>query len=281
MMQSNFKTVFNIEILHTYFEKNICNCIGFEPCPATKSLIQRFGFVIRKQINGFELFADTRNDVTLLLNYIKTATNAACFNFDMRSTDGNFVYFTELPINYSGPLLYDSQCAKNITNAAGTQLSENFDNSNSAAHLGSLTIYFDDVINSLSSKKNARFTINYTARATQWQYLVINKSNVPFNNPAVVSKTDIAFNHPEKVNLENGEHALLFSSGENLIPLSKVPRYHFDLVNNGYVNGSDFTKKALSQKMIFKNLPSPTPQRISITKTATNNRVSSLIYVYV
>jgi len=280
-MQSNFKMVFRVEVLHTYFEKNICNCLYFVPGAGTKSLIKRFGFVIRKQVNGFEFHVSTSSTLPALLSHIKTATNMVFFDFDIYSDDENFTYFTTLPIDFMGLQLYNSQSTKNVNTADDTQLSAEFSNNVAAPQLGSLAIYFEDIIKSLASKDVVRFTINYTARATRWQYFVVNKNAVQLNNAAVVGKTDMVFNRPEEVTLENGTPALLFSSGSNLIPLSKVPKYQFDLVNNGANTGSDTTKTTLLRRVIFKGLPTPTPQRISTTNTDTENVVSSLIYVYV
>jgi len=274
MMQSNFKIVFKVETSHTYFEKNSCNCLHFEPGPVTKSLIKRFGLVIAKQVNGFEFYANPVNAVSLLLNYIKAATGATFFDFDIRWDDANFSHFTELPLNWVGQLVYDSHSAANINNAGVIQLAESFSDSAGTPYNGSLTIHFDDIL-----KGDTQFSINYTARATQWQYFVVNKSAVPLSNPAVTGKTSIVFNSPENVTMENGDQALLFTSGDNLISLSQVPKYKFDLVN--YTSGAtnDAAQRA-SPKVIVKGLPNPGAQQISIAK-GDKGQVSSPMYVYI
>ena len=267
--------VFQVAVTHTYFEKNICNCLHFEPGPVTKSLIKRFGLVISKQVNGFALYANPVNTIPLLLSYIKAAMGATFFDFDIRSDDTNFSYFTELPLNWMGELVYDSHSAANINNAGIIQLTESLSDSAGTPYSGSLSIHFNDIL-----KGDTQFSIKYTARATQWQYFVVNKNAVPLNNPAVTGKSNINFNDPENVTMENGDQALLFTSGNNLIPLSRVPKYKFDLVSYTSTINNDAAQRA-SPKVIVKGLPNPGARQIGIAKADNKGQVSSPMYVYI
>jgi len=57
---------------------------------------------------------------------------------------------------------------------------------------------------------------------------------------------------------------MLFSSGTNLLPLSEIPKYKFDLVNNSAAGDLSATKKLSTGKVVFKGLPNPDPGNTGI-----------------
>jgi hypothetical protein len=281
MIRSNFQIVFKVEVLHSYFEKDVCNCLRFKPGIVTGRLLKRFDFRIRNKINGFDFYTNSRDNIAAFLQYIQTSTNQTFFDFEIENNNSNFYFFTELAVDWVGQLIYDSQADSNVYQEGVVQLAQSLSENVSATSLGNLTLHFDDIVKFRVNNGYAQFTITYKARATQWQYFVINKSAVQLSNPAIAGKTDIEFNAPENVIIENGLQAILFSSGDNLIPLTEVPNYKFDLVNRRPLNHNDSPKKASAPKIIFKGLPNPDPKRIRVVKINNTNQVSSPIYVYV
>lgn len=137
-----------------------------------------------------------------------------------------------------------------------------------------LTIHFADIIEQAAGAC-AQFAIRYAARATQWQYFVVNKGALKLDNPAITGKADINFEGPESVTIPSGQQAMLFTSGGNLIPLSEHPRYKFDLVNNP---AGATTRPAA--RTIVRGLPGPAPWRIGSTLIGANNQCISSMYVY-
>jgi hypothetical protein len=281
MIRSNFQMMFKVEVFHSYFEQGICNCLRFKPGATTTGLLKRFDFKIRNKINGFDFYSNSRYTITAFLQYIQTSTNQTFFDFEIESNDPNFHLFTELPVDWVGQLFYDSQASVNMHQDGVVELGQSLSENANITSLGNLTVHFDDILKFGPGNKCAQFAINYKARSTQWQYFVINKSSIQLNNPAIGGKADIGFNGPENVTIENGERAILFTSGDNLIPLSKVPTYKFDLVNRPALNGNDPPKRASAPKIIFRGLPNPDPKRIGIVNVNSINQVSSPIYVYV
>ena len=281
MIRNAFTIVFKIEVLHSYFENNICTCMQFELSAATKKIFDRFGCVIRNKTNGFDFYINTTEGLGALFTYIKKVTTQDYFEFDIKNKNASFNLFTALPVNRLGQLLYDSSSTNNRYQNNSLQLKESLSDNKDIANFGKLTIYFDDIIKYQNDEKYTQFNIEYKARATLWQYFIINKSNVVLDNPAITGKQTVDFEAPKNIVTETGQQAILFSSGNNLIPLSEVPVYMFDLVNNTNTNNNSAPKKNTAAKIIYKGLPNPDPDKIGFVKGNIKNEFSSPMYVYI
>jgi len=280
MIRSNFKIVFKIDVYHSYFEQSICNCLQFTPGVATGELLKRFDFKIRSKINGFDFYINPPKELTAFLKYITETTGQTYFDFSIDTNNPKFKYFTEMPINQCGQLLYDSHADINSYDQNTVRLNESFSQARGKSNLGSLIVRFEDIIKLQVDNNYVQFCINYKARSTQWQYYFINKSSVQLSNPAVTSKTGVYFSNPSNVVIESGQQAILFSSGSNLIPLSQVPKHKFDLVNNPIITGTETSKQSAAVKTIFKGLPTPDPVRIGLNGN-NEDLLSSPMYVYI
>ena len=263
-----------------YFENNICNCLQFTPGSVTSGILKKFSCSIRYTTGGFALYANVQGTPVNWLTYITNVMGVRFFDFTITTTNAAFAFFTDVPVNSIGRLDYNSSNSANITGSNGMQLAETFVNATAATALGTITICFDDIIKQQLAGSSAPFIISYKARSTQWQYYIINKSAVRMDNPCITSKDGIVFSGPEKVTTGNGEQALLFSSGDTLLPLSEVPKYVFGLSNNALPNNTGGVKKTSPAKTIYKGLPNPDPLRVGITANGANS-VSSPMYVYI
>jgi hypothetical protein len=277
MIQNSFKIAFSVQVFHSYFDQDICSCLQFNPGAVTRQLIKRFNFKLKSKINGFDFYTSCNSAIPAFLQYISSATQQSFFDFDITTNNANFYHFTNLPVSWLGQLIYDSQAKLSTCADGSVQLAETLSANTSNTSIGSLTVRFDDIINNVP----ALFTINYQARATQWQYYIINKSALALENPAISGKTDIKFDGPQNVTIESGDQAILFSSGSNLLPLSQIPAYRFDLVNNQLSNSNELSKKTSAAKTIFKGLPNPDPGWIGMVNINTEIQVSSPMYIYV
>jgi hypothetical protein len=280
-MQSNFKIAFNVAVAHTYFDKGICNCLQFVPNAGTQMLFKRFGFITRNKIDGFELYSNSASELSILLNHINKVTGQNSFVFTIQTNNSSFNYFTDLPMGWRGQLVYNSQSTVNVSASNIVQLKETTSGDTDTTSMGTLTVNFDDLLKYSGAGGFAQFQISYKARSTQWQYYVINKSALALGNPAIVGKSDISFSLPTHVTIDSGQQAMLFSSGNKLIPLSEVPQYKFDLVNNPASTGGESSAKSTSVKTIFKGLPNPDPNRIGMVSIDNQQQVSSPMYIYV
>jgi len=280
MIQSNYKIAFRVEVFHSYFENNVCNCLRFKPGNETLKLQKRFGFKLQSNSNGFDFYADSKTSLAAVLNYISMSTGQTYFDFDIESTNPAFSYFTELPVSWKGQLLYDSSSPLNQFDNGTLILGAAMSDLPGSLTAGKLSVHFDDLLRYTAGKGYADLCIYLNARNTQWQYFVINKSAVQFVNPVIKSNTAIEFDLPEMVTIPTGQKALLFSSGKNLIQLSKKPKYKFTLMDHA-VPGTAEQIKRPAGRIIFKGLPNPDPQHIGIVNINGNQHVSSPMYVFI
>ncbi|MGB8195366.1 MAG: hypothetical protein WCF67_25765 [Chitinophagaceae bacterium] len=277
MIQSNYQMAFKLQVLHSYFEQNICKCLQFAPGAITKQLQKRFSCSLRTNINGFEFYINSRQSIPELLNYIAKTTNNNFFDFDLESTDPYFMAFTNVPLDWTGQLVYDSQASADMLTNGMVQLNETL-SQDMGKPPGRIIIRFDDIIK-YGSDAPAYFNISLQARSTQWQYYFINRSAVSLIHPAI-AKASVTFAGPETVTIETGEKALLFSSGDQLLSLSETAKYKFDLVNYNTATGNETEKRTTAPKTIFKALPNPVPARMGIVEVNGKSQASSPMYVY-
>lgn len=271
MKRSNYQLVFRLRVFHSYFEQNICDCLRFDNGPITSKLANRFGLMKRDLINGFDLYINSAAAFPDMLRHISTTTGTSCFDFDIKTIEPAFYHFTELPAQWLGRLMYDSRSGSNMPAEGNIRLDPTFSTDGGMQGLGNLTVHFDDIA------KSPNFNISYAARSTQWQYYVINRSDVQLDSPAISGKAGIAFDGPKSMLLDNGQQAMLFTSGNKLIPLSRVPKYKFDLVNDQGVAG----QRSSRPKVIFRGLPNPGPSWTGMGTSGENTVVVSPMYVYV
>lgn len=277
MTQSNFIKVFSVMMYHSFFDNSKCNCLHFIPTDKTQQLLTKFGFRINTISNGFDLFSNT-SSLTALLDYISKTSSQDYFEFNIKSSNPNFILFTALPVNWLGQMMYSSQDAKNQNSKGVILLNQTQQTNTMPAFFGNLKVYLEDIKQNLSNNTPLLFEINFDARATQWQYYVINKNAVSLNNPSISGKESVAFNGPENVTLPTGEKALLFTSGTTNILLSEKPKYKFDLVNKSAT--SQTNEKSSGGKVIIKGLPVPDVSRIGIIENKEQNQVTSPMYIY-
>lgn len=269
--------IFSTAVYHSFFASGKCNCLYFVPNTSTEKALQKFGFKIKSVDNGFDLFSATTTSLSNVLNSITQSTQDNYFEFEIRCNNPNFILFTALPINWHGMINFSSKDPKNIINNKTVTLNQTLEE-NLTSSFGYLKIYFNDLIKNLNAASPVFFEIYFTARATQWQYYLINKNAIELDNLAITGKGNIQFGDPEKVTIQTGELALLFTSNKNHIPLSENPKHKFDLVNKNVSNTSNLQR--INDKVIIKNLPLPDGSRIEIIENDGQKLYTSPMYIY-
>lgn len=279
MMETNYKPLLKVDVLHTYFQNGVCDKLRFSLTASDRSLQKRFGFLMRHQPNGFELYFNSRNEPGAMFDYISGKTGNHAFEFDIVNTDTYFSCFTELPAAWLGQLEYDSSVPLNREEQGRVILSPGFPTNDFIPRAGKIILHFNDILRLQKENGSAHFRIMFYARATQWQYYIINKSAIHFANLQISGNKDIEFGEPQKVKIQSGEEALLFSSGSALLPLSDVPKFRFNLINN--VSVATGTDKRPVSKIICKGLPNPSPRQTETVSINGVKHLSSPMYVYV
>lgn len=269
-MNVTYTSLFKITVAHSYYASNICECLQYETSAQTKTILDKYGFVMRLLNNGFEIYTNSQT-IEEQLNYISQVAGIDAFNFYGITTDQNFYNFTNIPMNELGVLTYVSDTTDASTDAT-IQLAETIISEASTQHAVSISIKFDDIIRLKKSSDAIHFNIQMQARETQWNYYIINNSNQEYNQLEITGNNDIQFEQPQEVTLQNGQKALLFASKTTKIPLKNEVTYKFDLVN---------TKKTIAgdrKEIILKGLPIPNPQNLQVNNDHT---IASLIYIYI
>lgn len=278
-MNTNFQQVFNVTILHSYFEGGICNCLEFMPTAATADLMHRYRFTMDEKVNGFALYTTSVVPLRDSLTYIQAASGDDRFEFELLNNNPAFYCFTALPMNWVGQLLYDS--AQVTVSPEGTLVLQEILSSPETTFIaGKMSIRFSDLLDRAMRGQPAAFEISYTARATQWRYYVVNRNAVPMENAMVKGRNSITFTNGGKVKTAAGEEAVVYSS-DSLIPLSRNPKYIFDLVNQPLPAENKGTSANSSPRIIFKGLPNPDPAMMAEAEINNKIQVSSPIYIYV
>jgi hypothetical protein len=280
-MLTNFQLLFSVRVVHNYFENDICSCLQFSPNETSQNMLKKYGLKLRNTINGFNLFYGSDIATAGLLNTIKTTSGQGYFEFDIISTDPNFVFFTELPVDRLWQMEYESHDPLNSAEDNSIALHLTLTEQKNPPVIGNLKIYVDDILGHVGKTLPANYIIRLKARTTQWQYYVINKSSVPLGHPSISGKTNTSFKGPENVTLENGEEALFFYSDQADLPLSQVPIFRFDLVNSGAGDAANTTKESSNTRIILKGLPNPDPAHMRIVLIDGKMRATSPMYIYI
>jgi hypothetical protein len=280
-MDTGFQLLFKTEILHSYFEEDICTCLEFKPSKALEELLKRFKFTISGNTNGFLFYSSSTGSLSTFLDHIKTATGQDCFEFDLINNSEAFYSFTPFPLDWTGQLQYDSSLMTALPEAQTFLLTETLSPRETTGTAGKLKVRFNDVLTLQADGQALNFKIRFEARATQWQYYVVNRNAVPLENAAVKGKGDVAFENSGTVTIETGEKALLFSSGDQLIPLSRFPKQKFDLVRVLKPVSDQKPARSSASEIIVKGLPNPDPLKMGIATVNDKTQVSSPIYIYV
>lgn len=277
MTRTNYIKAFSFDVYHTYFQNNVCTCLRFRPT-FDRLQMEKRGFQLRTRINGFDLFYSGTQPLADVLNYLQRVTGTDHFGFVIDTVDELFTQYTELSPDWLGEIEFTSNNALNTQNGNTVTLAPKLISNSVAQHTGTLAIYFADI---LAQNGNApAYEVRFDARATQWQYYIINRSALTLNNLSITSKEGIRFEGPTNVKIQSGQEALLFSSGTQLVPLSFTPQQRFDLVSSTGT-GEDAALKRNGGKVLVKGLPSADPANVGIVSVDGQAKVSSPIYVYI
>ncbi|MEP5341087.1 MAG: hypothetical protein ABJL44_10845 [Algibacter sp.] len=274
MIKSSFSEIFSLEVLHSYYQGDICKGLSYNPILTSEDLMKRFSFKQRLTDTGFSFYTNS-DSIAQLLNYITHTTGETSFEFEVTTEDPHFYQFTDLPINQIGIIKYNSGSISSVSETNEIVLKSEFVPVLETNILFNITINFEDLIALNNKQDMTYYQIQFEARSTQWKYYILNNSAQFFGQLSINGTSEINFEGPEDVMLQNGENALLFSSGDALLALSEIPKYSFNLIST--------TKKsdANRSKIIFKGLPNPNPNTLEIVTDKATPLVASLMYVYI
>ncbi|MCX6318971.1 MAG: hypothetical protein NTW29_16960 [Bacteroidetes bacterium] len=265
--------LFTLAGFHTYFENGLCAILQFQPGNITRSLQQRFGFPLRNSKNGFGFYQSSSAATQDYLHYITTTTGYDQFEFTLHTISDFFYTITDFPPGWNGQIQYDSANVV-ISGEQKMILQPHLSTNQTTTVAGILNIRFQDIISGLQKGVPPQYEFHFRTRTTQWQYYVVNDSNVVMTNPTINNDQGIVFDGPNPVTIPSGLPALCFSSGNQLLALEERPSYRFSLVGNS-TNGSG------RNKVIVKRLPCAEPEAYGIAQIGNQTQYTSPIYVFI
>ncbi|MCH9659514.1 MAG: hypothetical protein K0U54_01240 [Bacteroidetes bacterium] len=281
-MINDYKIVFNVTVSHTYFAQDICKGLDFNPSEYTAEIMQRFNLRIGNDKSGFSLYAQPNGSILDFLNYLDEVADQSYFEFEIQSIDPNFYSYTNFPIDWVGTSLYNSEYLANESVDGVVFLKEDLSSSSSqTTNVIRLKVHFNDLIKSHETDQIVSFEIKFQARATQWQYYIINNGPQQFNNLKITGRSNITFEGPKEILLQNEQTALLFSSEGPLIPLSEISLYSFDLMDDAIAALDTTAHEPISGTVVLSGLPNPNVTSFGIVELEGIKQVTSPMYIYV
>ncbi len=255
--------------MHSYFASGSCETVAYHPSVETKKMMDTYGLLMRKMPNGFQIYTSTSQSIETYINYITQVTGIDALKFNGTATEQAFYNYTaQIPLNEIGMLSYTNTHQTNTP----VLLQETFISQSSTNDILQITITFEDIVQAQKTGTDLAYQIQFTARETQWNYYIINTSNQNYHEIAIQSSTEeIQFSNKGETTLQNGQKAILFSSG-TLLSLKDIAQHKFDLIN---------TKQTIAgnrKETIFKGLPIPNASNLQLLD---NSTIASPMYVYI
>jgi hypothetical protein len=272
MTSFQYIELFEMQIKHSYYKDGRADGYSIVPTIQSSHILNQFDVRLNVSPSGSKVMMNKTASIAEMLGYIKATKNVDYFEFYLQTKEVNFPLITDVPLDWHGHIDYKSSDSEKEGEENRWTLTPNFIEENGASELGRIKIYFDDI---LKSETPPLYTIAFEARKTQWQYYIINMSEMVYDNLSIIGESMIEFSAPEKVKLPKGNTALFFSSQEQLIPLSEFVHYKFDLINEKMSSDRN------SEQIVFKGLPIPNAINIGQVKVGNKQELASLMYVYI
>jgi len=267
MANQTYQPLFQIGLFHTYFENGFAeNAMDLLIGNHTKTLFEKYGFIMQNKDGVFSLYHSHEGSLTDFLNEIEVATNSNFFEFKMVVKDSLFYNYTELSLDEQSTYLYESDNYR-ISEILEDVILEPTEIP-ADTHFGEIMIYFKDIV--ASTLDVPRFDILFKARATRWDYYIINTRDMNLETLSIETNEDFQFLGPEQVTIANGQGALKLTSGHILLPLGSKSKYTFNLIT--IYNGD--------QKSVI-GLPHANPDNLQTYQENGIIKFSSPIYIYI
>ncbi len=275
---TNYHTMFQVNVSHSYFQQGLFGSLQCDFGESFMALAKKYRLKIDTRPSGFVIFS-TYENVAQFFQYITNTTGLTYIELALFTTDSNFYNYTAFPLDFQGMLQYSSDFDENVHTEDALLLAQKLVGSTSQSSIATIKIHFDDILNELERSGVVRYKIEMQARATQWQYFIMNRSKIQLISPEILGASEISFSGPSEVTLENGENALLFSTKDQYIKLSEIPKYQFNLVSETKFSLKNQQPK--KTKIVFNGLPNPSPERITIKTMDAKTFATSPMYIYV
>lgn len=277
----------SLAIFHSWFAGGRFNGCQVMPDANTLRLLERYQLTQHSRDNVFTLYANATVDLTALLSGLQAQLFGKPLRFLLRFRPHEFMAMTQLPMNWTGTVSFDSR--RTLPDQEYTGLLPELIDAGSAmaapvtagdgefidAVIGQLLVYPEDLMHSLP----ARYATHFAARQLHWVYYLYNRSQLRLNKPAISDLQGMVFEEPQCQTMPGGEQALCISSGDLAFPLQQVPTRFFHLIDR--VAAGLPAHSPLLNRCVIKGLPVPQVGQISMKVQGGKPYVFSAMHIYV
>ncbi|MEZ4779140.1 MAG: hypothetical protein R2786_07120 [Flavobacteriaceae bacterium] len=261
MATTSFTPVFQLNVFHEYFDSGRAEDITLIPTAETLAFMKHMGMVFRTINSESQVFIYTDSIATFQQEI--SVPNAINFlEFTLAIQDPNFYIYTEFPTTENVSYVYTSEYILKKPEQTIQLLPVQETKQN---QFGRVRIFLKDLI--AFQSQTLHYSIHFEARATCWDYYIINRSGLLLDNLRLETNADFSFEGPTHVSLQNWEETLLFTSGAVRLKLSETPKYKFNL--------------QLLSPTLIQALPNPNPSHIQVFNENNEEHFSSPIYIYI
>lgn len=276
-----------INLFHQYYDDGVMHNMRLQPDQNTQNFFDRYRLTARQTQGVYELFYFGSSTAAAFTQSLSSLLDERPLVFNLVSSDDFFAIITDLPVSWCGQLQYSSdnvapQSEPSTDPAQPVELSVKLQARTIAQSsvVGQIAIYPQDLLTGDSNMRQPVFAVRMKARSTHWHYYVFNRSQLKVTELAVNNAQGVEFEAPEPVTFENGEQALLFSSGERRFALSESVKTPFNLVNFMPVESDQPRHPRSNAKQLIVGLPIPKTDALAIEMHDGHQYVYSPMYVY-
>lgn len=272
--------VFEIQVLHSYFQHGRYQSCAVVADDSTQQVLDRYGFVMRRQEGSLACNSLACGDLADLLRYLNQQLQAAPLRFYLMADAAQFVFITNVPLDWVGQLQMDAGAGVTQLSQTGTQVKLVPELGprmvNQAGVIGVISIAWDDLLN--RAAPGIRYLIQLQARSVAWHYYLVNSSQTKLHDPAIRDRQQRYLQGPEPVVFPDGEKGMCFSSGATEFALQQVPTQIFDLIDR--LPAAMGAGHSL-EYCVISGLPTPSVQTLKQAVCHQNHRgIYGAMYVY-
>ena len=277
-MSAHYIPLVGLRFFHSWYAGGVLRDFSVQPNAATTRLMKQFQLISRSNGNAFGLYCLANKP--RLLKSLRAAMNRQPLVLELHAQAAGFYAFTELPMHYRGPLVFDSRQTSGPSSAPVLMLQTPTappPESSTAV----ISLWDDALFDAGGAPRNREYRIELEARKTQWRYYVVNRSRTRLANSAVQSSNGLVFDTPVPQELPTGEQALMYSSGANLLAYAERPQNHFNLVINNAPEKQAKHAAATGSRILLAGLPIPSFTQLNSMLTQGDQAACSAVYLYV
>jgi len=280
---AGYKTLFNVNLQHSFFNENQCRVLSILPTNFTQSFFHKADLVFNTFKQGITISYNTDFtasleaylDDNIILSFIIKSTDPFFYSYtDLKHLNGKSLYFDSELTHEKGEILILSKEDFVTANDERIITDKVFDDvftkvDKTSTPLGVINIRLanlisgDEIIEPYISRE---YIISFKARSTFWRYNFIKKNDIEYDELLIQDiDNKLEFNNGIKVSLSNGVLANQIISKQP-IKIREFSDYQLNLV--GIKNNQI--------KVLIKRLSIPDAKQIIIEK----EKMISELYVY-